>query len=121
MQKDLYLTNTDTPEDCKMEMYVESFDVATFYQAENQGIKMAVRLRNACGEPVPGSKVDLYVASPEGNRYSLTAYSDRDGIAYFEIADVMSGLWEIAVYHVSHPHYPVDLSALTNRRVTVYV
>ncbi len=99
--------------DCKHgEMSVEAIDFIKRYYLSASRIQTLVRIVDENNQPVNKAKVQLDMTQHEQYAFSLTGYTDKNGVATFDIGETDSGSFKVDVRNIQHPCYKLESAAI---------
>lgn len=90
-------------------MKVESIDFLKAYNKAEHYLQTLVRIVDSCSDPIEHARVRIRIQDPDGASISLSALTDREGLAAVELSGILAGTWEVDIAEVSHPDYTLSL------------
>lgn len=101
------------------QMSVDAIDFVKSYYLSTRRIQTLVRVVDENNEPVDGAKVQLDMTQLERYAFSLSGYTDRRGVATFDIGETDPGILKVDVRDIQHPCYRFEsFSSLIQPRHT---
>ena len=98
--------------DCNRgEMSVEAIDFIKSYYLSTRRFQTLVRVVDQNNLPIDKAKVQLDMTQLERYAFSLTSYTDRNGVATFDIGETDPGSFKVDVRDIQHPCYRFESAA----------
>jgi len=93
------------------EMSVEGIDFIKSYYLSTRTVQTLVRVVDQNNMPIDKAKVKLDMRQLKRYAFSRTGYTDRNGVATFDIGETDPGSFKVDVRDIQHPCYKFESAA----------